>query len=200
MSDVKGFVAKCERMATAVPDAQRASSAQAGQAVEDGWLAIAAGAGLTPGKPLRNVGRAGGARWGVSYSVGKSGPQVNTLVRFTGPVQIVLGPDKTRPHVILARRRGTRTKGRAVTGRVAAMRTSGGSSAGALSGQLASRSGGKGAQALVIAGDAVRAYAMSPGSRRHHIYPELMALARRVAPTVFSASMPSALLKAGFGR
>lgn len=198
MSTLAGFLAKVERFPSALSESMAEASLAAGENVKEAWLGIAAGAGLRPGQPIRNLGRQG-ARWGVSYKATKAAVNADTLVRFSGPVAVLVGAEPTKPHVIVARRRGGRAAGRRHAGRVDAFRAAG--SGGALAGMLGTRAAGKSGGALALSiGGSLRAYAHHPGSKRSNIWPACVEAANRLGPATYQSVLPGSLVRAGFGR
>lgn len=184
---------KCERVATTLPRANTAAINSAAINVKGAWLAIGSAHGLTPGKKMRGVGKSG-ANWNVSYDT-KGFGNPTALVRFTGPVHLVIGANK--PHFVGAKgAMADRSHGAA--GVFNAMAFGGGSSK--LKGSRKARaSKKKGARALLINGD-FRYSVTHPGTSGHpSFWAECRTAAERIAPQSFKAAIPGALMRAGFG-
>ena len=182
---------KLESAGQKIPAAAREGVAVAALNIKTGWLGIAASHGMPPGRKLRGVGRRG-APWNVRYDIqGTANP--TALIRFTGPVHLVLHPVK--PHTILPKKAARTRKARSAKGAgiTAVLGLTGASALG-----RGGLGGGRGA--VVIAGQP-RAYAQHPGTRgKTEVWPECRAYAMRVGPASFEPSVTGALLRAGLNR
>ena len=186
------FAAKCRRMTTVVPRAQRQANEQAARAIKPLWFAQA---GLSSGSTI--AGRKVSIRDDTAGTA-----HVTTLIRWQGPVHLVEGP--TAKHFIGARHLGTRGSLRAKSRRVGATAAFGGSNRGAFGSFLSTttRRGvtrtRRGKKALTIGGN-LRAYAFHPGTKGRRFWAKNKATARTVATTVYKqAALPSMLREAGF--
>ena len=119
-----------------------------------------------------------GKKWSVGYDV-KGGRNPAALVRYRGPFHLFDNP--TKPHVITAKRLGTRTSR---ASRAARASTGG---AGAFGGFGERR----GAKALAIGGN-LRAYANHPGTAGARSFPAARAIAELRVPRVMAASVSGA--------
>lgn|GEM_PF-2550451 len=210
-SNVAQFAAKCHRVATTIPRAEKVASNQAGLAIKEAWIGLAARGGLSP------TSRVAGARWGVRYEqrsqvkggtrsgfavagTGTSGYEGQSiLVRFTGPVHLVFGP--TAAHIIAARALGTRKKVRGKAGRL-----SSGADLNAAFGVTSANRGSfgglrsvkNGKKALTV-GPNMRAYAFHPGTAgKGDVWPGCKKAAQRIAPQVYQSAYRRGLISAGF--
>lgn len=176
------FAAKCQRITTTIPRAQRQANEQAARALKPAWFAEA---GLSPGSRI-----AGRKVSIIDSTVGIE--RVTTMLRWQGPVHLVEGD--TAPHVIAARRLATRAGARR---RLLGSRAEfGGSVRGAFG---AGRSVKRGKRALTI-GPNVRAFAFHPGTRGRRFWARNKASAHRITTTVYKqAALPAVLREAGFG-
>lgn len=174
-SSVGELARKFDRAATALPKAEFAASRQTGAALKASWMAIAMANGLRPDSKI------GGRRWSVRYSVGKKG---GLYVRFNGRVWLVNSDTKEANIVPRGQRRA---QGRALIG--------------ALTGQSASRFGGRGGKrALSFNGDA-RASSRKKYQKGKNFWPACRDSAKQIAPRVYWSNTGTNLLKAsGFGR
>lgn len=160
-------------------------------------LATAASKGVTPGRKI------GDRKWGVRYDV-KGTTNPTALVRFTGPFHLVNNP--TDPHIIGARRLGTRGAFRArqrqleVVGAFSGRSSRGGFSEnvgmfGALRGQSDTRRNGlvlnrQRAKALKF-GSSHYAYVFHPGTPGKRIFEAAKVVAERRVPKVMAARQMS---------
>lgn len=170
-----------------LPRAEAEATNMAALAIKTGWLAIAGSRGLTPGRKIRGVGRKG-ASWNVRYDV-KGTVNATALIRFTGPVHLVMHP--TKAHMIVPRGKGKTRRAQGVT---FLRGLSGGGSLGR--GALA----GAGRHAVVVNGNP-RAYSQTPGTKgKSDIWPACRAFAATTGPKQYQVAIPGALVRAGFGR
>jgi hypothetical protein len=174
-NSVGELVAKFDRAATALPKAQAAAGRQAGAAIKVSWVAIAAANGLKPTSKIAN------RKWSVRYSLGKNG---GLYVRFNGKIWLLNSDTKAAPIIPRGQRRA---QGRALIA--------------ALTGQSASRYGGRGGKRALSFNGNARASANKKFQKGKNFWPACSKAAREIAPRVYRQNVGTNLLKtSGFGR
>lgn len=117
--------------------------------------------------------------------------QNEVIVRYTGPAHLI--NNRTAPHIIGARRLGSRNSIRSKSRGISAVSASGGSNRGA----FGSLRGGKGARALKFGGQ-YSAYAFHPGTKGLRFHDTAKRRAYKELPDVYAKAGLTAPLRKAF--